>query len=644
MYHLAIKPISRSTGRSATAAAAYRAGSLVIDERTGEVHDYTRKGDIEHSEILVPAGSPAWATERVALWNAAEAAEKRKDARVARDYEVAIPKELTREQGIALVRDFAQRLVDAYGVAVDFNVHRDELRGWDGSEKGWQGYHAHLLTSTRRLGRDGFGEKTFIELSDTKRKSLGLSDGAAEIARVREWWEIDANRHLEQAGQAKRIDRRSLEAQGVDREPMVHLGPAVTLLERDGVPSRLGNLNRQIVAQAKTRLAEQQDASELDVVLDKIRARQAERQAQREEAEAKARQAEELVKPVKPATQAKEPKEALSPVDASQGSSAAAEALRQLVLERLVRQRDKRVRWVLAQAEQRETRRQKAHQVLLRAAPVAPQGVMAVFQQRGHEQALAAWNAAKEAAAKLAEQARQLVRRLRELVAPERILAWSRMKVEERSAKAGAAAVVRNRLEERPREPAAMQPSSAALAPESARAGRMPTEAAKPVKAETPHYAKLSLEDRVFVVKEIVERLKAERLQRLSSVEQKTMKRQKRREGYVPRLARLRPVAPTGMFAGFKQKGYEEESRRWWERTLYVNRLVEQSVALNNRIETDRLRVTDWALKVVKRADPGLYQSVETYFGEQRSKRFEQQMREMEISRSRDRGRDGPQR
>ena len=142
------------------------------------MHDYTRKGDVEHSEILVPPGAPAWAEDRAALWNAAEAAEKRKDPRVAQDYEVAIPRELSREQGIDLVRDFAQELGDRYGVAIDFNVHHDDLRNWDGTEKGWQAYHAHILATTRELGPEGFGAKAGIELSDAKRKGLGLSDGA----------------------------------------------------------------------------------------------------------------------------------------------------------------------------------------------------------------------------------------------------------------------------------------------------------------------------------------------------------------------------------------------------------------------------------------------------------------------------------
>ena len=264
IFHLSVKPISRANGRSATAAAAYRAGAEIRDERTGEVHDYTRKGDIEHSEILVPPGAPAWAEDRSALWNAAEAAENRKDARVARDYEVAIPKELTRAQGIALVRDFSQSLADRYGVAVDFNVHRDQLKNWDGSEKGYQAYHAHILTSTRKLGRDGFGAKADPELSDTKRKSLGLDTGASEVGKVRERWEIAANRHLEQASQSQRIDRRSLEAQGIDREPTVHLGPIATDLERRGIRSDLGEINRRIEAAWLKGIEERKESAGVD--------------------------------------------------------------------------------------------------------------------------------------------------------------------------------------------------------------------------------------------------------------------------------------------------------------------------------------------------------------------------------------------
>jgi hypothetical protein len=252
VFHLAVKPVQRSAGRSAVAAAAYRSGSLLEDRRLGDQHDYTRKSDIVHSEILVPAGALGWALKRLELWNAAEAVEKRKDACVARDYEVAIPRGLTREQGIELVRDFSQRLVDRYSVAADWNVHRDDPRKWDGSEKGWQGYHAHILTTTRRLGPEGFGIKSDAELWGADRKKRGLANSQTEeLKAIRLAWEVVANRHLELAGRSERIDSRTLEEQGIERAPTVHLGPYVTDLERRGVSSRLGDKNRAIEAGAR---------------------------------------------------------------------------------------------------------------------------------------------------------------------------------------------------------------------------------------------------------------------------------------------------------------------------------------------------------------------------------------------------------
>jgi len=406
VYHLSIKPISRSDGRTATAAAAYRSAELIIDERTGEVHDYTAKGDVVHSELVLPAGAPAWAGDRAALWNAAEAAEKRKDARVARDYEVAIPKELTREQGIDLVRDFAQALVDRYGVAIDFNVHRDDLRAWDGSEKGWQGYHAHVLASTRKLGREGFGDKAAIELSDTKRKSLGLDNGAAEIEQIRQIWEVAANRHLEQAGVLQRIDRRSLKDQGIDRDPTVHLGPGVVALERDGKPSRLGDLNRKAVAEHQARIEDQRVRAALLAEIIEIYEEIVERGERRLD------------------TQAERDLDEQEPDRPDRLNEHYRAAIRAGMWE-LVRQRDIRVERILVQAQEREERRDKAYQAIAKAEPATPKGLLDAFQQKAHEQALAAWQAAKDAAAKLVEQAKRLAMRLLELAEPQRLAAWA---------------------------------------------------------------------------------------------------------------------------------------------------------------------------------------------------------------------------
>ena len=381
MFHLSVKPISRSAGRTATAAAAYRSGSLIADERTGELHDYTRKRDIvqEGSGILVPPGSPAWAEDRAALWNAAEAAEKRKDARVARDYEVAIPKELTKEQGIDLVRDFSAGLVERYGVAVDYNVHRDELRKWDGSEKGWQGYHAHVLTSTRKLGRDGFSDKAEIELSDTKRKSLGLGDGASEIERVRQMWEVAANRHLEQANQTQRIDRRSLKDQGIDREPTVHLGPGVTALERDGIPSRLGDINRQAVAQHTAQRQKEPEPEKLEA--QKVETR-------------KHKEVERVLELEYPAYRPEVRK----------------------TLAELAEIRDARVRQALARARLREVRREEALK--------NPEAKYLERMERW-DRAREALDKAAHRAKELLDQARELARRLVEASGVKQLVAWS---------------------------------------------------------------------------------------------------------------------------------------------------------------------------------------------------------------------------
>jgi ATP-dependent exoDNAse (exonuclease V) alpha subunit len=255
--------VSRSSGRSATAAIAYRAAERIIDDRTNQIHDYTKKQGVVHEEILLPADSPDWASDREKLWNAAEAAENRKDARVAREYEIAIPKELTKEQGIELVRDFGKAIQDRYGVAVDLAIHKDHARDWQGEKKDFEGYHAHVMTTTRKMEKEGLGEKADIELSDTKRASLGLGKGSDEIEKVRELWELSANKHLEMANQEKRIDRRTLKEQGIEREPTLHLGPHATSMERRGEKTDIGDVNRSIELAYQRGIEERQRLAEL---------------------------------------------------------------------------------------------------------------------------------------------------------------------------------------------------------------------------------------------------------------------------------------------------------------------------------------------------------------------------------------------
>ena len=234
-YHCSIKPVSRGSGRSSTAAAAYRAGVCLEDKRTGEVHDYTRKQGIEHAELVLPEGV---SLDREQLWNAAENAEKRKDARVAREFEIALPSELTQEQRLELATDFAKSLVDKYGVAADVAVHEPSRKGDQ------RNHHAHILITTRQLSAQGLGEKTDLEREDKALRAQGKPTGREQIEHLRGEWATRCNLALARAGHQERVSHKSLEAQGIDREPTTHLGPVATAMERRGERTERGDLNR----------------------------------------------------------------------------------------------------------------------------------------------------------------------------------------------------------------------------------------------------------------------------------------------------------------------------------------------------------------------------------------------------------------
>ncbi len=252
IYHLSTKPVSRGAGRSATAASAYRAGELVHDLTTDEVFDYTRKRGVEHSEIVLPTAAARadinWARDRQALWNAAEIAEKRKDARVAREYEVALPHELKASQRVELVRAFAGELANRYGVVVDFAIHAPHRHGDE------RNHHAHILTTTRELTATGLGAKASIEWSDADRFKKGLGPAKQEVKAIRAQWAELTNQHLLERGIEARIDHRSLQEQGIAREPTSHLGPAVSGMERRGMETEVGErLARERAAAALER-------------------------------------------------------------------------------------------------------------------------------------------------------------------------------------------------------------------------------------------------------------------------------------------------------------------------------------------------------------------------------------------------------
>lgn len=244
IYHLSVKAISRSAGRSATAAAAYRAGCKIADERTGEIHDYTRKGGVESAEIVLPDNAPAWANDRAKLWNAAELAENRKNSCVAREFEVALPHELPVEERRKLAVDFAREMANREGCAVDVAIHKPS------NEHDNLNHHAHILRTTRKVEAEGLGEKLDTEKAGRAR--------AADLEAVRARWADMTNEALQRNGIAARVDHRSLAAQGIEREPTQHRGVAIDGMQRRGADSFV--LQRQ----AAERLERAAKAGELE--------------------------------------------------------------------------------------------------------------------------------------------------------------------------------------------------------------------------------------------------------------------------------------------------------------------------------------------------------------------------------------------
>jgi Ti-type conjugative transfer relaxase TraA len=229
IYHLSMKPMSRSSGRSAVAAIAYRAAEKLTNERDGVEHDFTRRQGVEHAEIVLPEGITAgadWARERAVLWNAAERAEVRRDARVAREIEVALPHELTAAQRLELTREFSRSLADRYGVAVDFAIHSPH------GHTDIRNHHAHIMLTTRKVGEWGLSEKSELELENKKLAALGLPTTHDQLRDMRIAWEQRSNTHLARAGLDLRIDHRSHQERGLELEPTQHMGVHATQMER----------------------------------------------------------------------------------------------------------------------------------------------------------------------------------------------------------------------------------------------------------------------------------------------------------------------------------------------------------------------------------------------------------------------------
>ena len=254
IYHCSIKIVSRGKGKSAVAAAAYRSGEKLTNEWDGLTHDYTKKGGVVHSEILLPAHAPPAFSDRSTLWNSVELSEKSNNAQLAREVEIALPVELSREEQTRLVREYCSSQFVSKGMIADFNLH----------DTGGGNPHAHILLTMRPLDERGAwlpkskkeyvldenGEKIRLPSGRYKTRKVDLVDwNDRENAEVwRRAWADLANEFLERNDCPERIDHRSYERQGIEQIPTVHVGVSATQMEKKGIVTERGELNRNIKA------------------------------------------------------------------------------------------------------------------------------------------------------------------------------------------------------------------------------------------------------------------------------------------------------------------------------------------------------------------------------------------------------------
>lgn len=257
IYHLSIKIISRGKGKSAVAASAYRSGEKIKNEYDGIVHDFTRKGGIAYTEILLPQNAPQEFVNRSVLWNSVEKIEKSKNSQLAREIEIALPKELNREKQIELVREYVKENFVKVGMCADISLHDKN----DGNP------HAHILLTMRPLNKDKTwgakskkeyildenGEKVKLKNGNYKTRKIDTIDWN-EQEKAEEWrkaWADITNKYLEENSIKEKVDHRSYQRQGIEQIPTVHLGVSASQIEKKGIVTDRGNINREIKHQNK---------------------------------------------------------------------------------------------------------------------------------------------------------------------------------------------------------------------------------------------------------------------------------------------------------------------------------------------------------------------------------------------------------
>lgn len=236
LYHLSVKVISRSDGRSAVAAAAYRSGEKLTCDHYDKIQDYTKKSGVEFTNIYAPENTNPELLDRQTLWNTVEKVERRKDAVLAREFEIAFPSELNAEQRKQLLDELCQKLVEKYGVVVDAAIHAPHTES--GSDA--RNYHAHIMFTTRAINENG-------EFAAKKYRDFSRDNGTQTVCDWREDFADLCNKHLELAGFDERVDHRSYADQNKDYlEPTTHEGPAVTAMRRKGIDTEISLNNDEI--------------------------------------------------------------------------------------------------------------------------------------------------------------------------------------------------------------------------------------------------------------------------------------------------------------------------------------------------------------------------------------------------------------
>ena len=298
IYHLSVKNISRGAGRSAVGATAYRAGEKLKNEHDGKTHDFrprrgvlgasayrsgehlgehdfTQKGGIFHSEILLPDHAPRSYFDRSTLWNTVEKYEKNSNARLAKEVVIALPNELNEKQQIELVKNFVQKNFVDHGMCADFSFHSgkhkhkntDYLDHNEDIKK--DNPHVHIMLTVRPINGDGTwgakskkeyildgnGERIRLKSGNWKSRKINANnwEDRETLMKWRENWAGVVNRDFERLGIDERIDHRTLKAQGIDREPTIHVGIAGKHMENRGVESERAKENREIIERNKAK-------------------------------------------------------------------------------------------------------------------------------------------------------------------------------------------------------------------------------------------------------------------------------------------------------------------------------------------------------------------------------------------------------